>query len=93
MTTLERALSILRDGFRDGEGYYMTDMRLRGVFLSDRPLDQNEGVISDADTILAVEFGVPAILDEYEVVEEGKPYREWCVPSDFIRQFARTRIV
>ncbi|MER8438341.1 hypothetical protein NKH36_00060 [Mesorhizobium sp. M1312] len=72
----------------------MTDKEMRGVFLSDRPLDANEGVALGADTILAVEFSVPlSILDDYELVEEGKGYREWTVPSDFIRQFARTRIV
>jgi hypothetical protein len=35
--------AILRDGFRDGEGSYLLEgMTLRGVFVSDMPLDSNE---------------------------------------------------
>jgi hypothetical protein len=25
-------------------------------------------------------------LSDYEVIEEGKPYREWCVPAETLRQ-------
>ena len=38
---------ILRDGFRDGEGRYMTDVILRGVWLSAVPLDIHEGAGGD----------------------------------------------
>lgn len=36
------ALSILTEGFRDGEGHYGTNTILRGVWLSDIPLDAND---------------------------------------------------
>jgi hypothetical protein len=37
--------SIVRDGFRDAEGSYgLEDFVLRGVFLSDVPLDMHEGL-------------------------------------------------
>ncbi|HVD81694.1 MAG TPA: hypothetical protein VNB87_14295 [Propionibacteriaceae bacterium] len=26
-------------------------------------------------------------LDEYEIVEEGKPYRVWCVPAEVLNRF------
>jgi hypothetical protein len=28
-------------------------------------------------------------LDEYEILEEGKPYREWIVPAQLLNQFPR----
>lgn len=37
------APDILRDGFKDAEGTYLTDRVWRGVWVSDRPLDINEG--------------------------------------------------
>ena len=42
-TTQEAASSILADGFRDGEGTYLTSEIHRGVWVSDSPLDANEG--------------------------------------------------
>jgi hypothetical protein len=41
-TSAENAEQILREGFRDGEGYYLTEQLWRGVWLSDTPLDGNE---------------------------------------------------
>lgn len=52
MPTSERAVlyhrtpaasEILARGFRDAEGTYMLGIVLRGVWLSDVPLDSNEG--------------------------------------------------
>ena len=39
----ESARSILSEGFRDGEGYYLLNIMTSGVFLSNAPLDVNEG--------------------------------------------------
>jgi hypothetical protein len=44
-TTPESAELIVRDGFRDSEGYYGfldLDEPLRGVFIADTPVDENE---------------------------------------------------
>ena len=38
-----QADAILEGGFRDSKGSYMTDEVHEGVFLSDRPLNENEG--------------------------------------------------
>ena len=73
----------------------MTHATLRGVFLSDRPLGSQEGAgpLSDSEaTVLAVEFGVPLReLADYELIEEGKPYREWCIPAHVIRRCGKVR--
>jgi hypothetical protein len=84
------AEAILRDGFVDSEGSYVNDEVLRGVFLSNRPLDCNEGVRASDGVALAVTFDSIALdeLDEHELVEDGKTYREWCIPVDVIRRHA-----
>jgi hypothetical protein len=42
VTTAEAAETILREGFQDGSGTYMTSIVLTGVWLSDSPLDCND---------------------------------------------------
>jgi hypothetical protein len=77
------AAAILRDGFRDGEGSYgLATLWLTGVFLSDVPLDENEG--AKGDDLLAVDLPAGLDLDEFEIIEDLKPYREWCVPAALI---------
>jgi hypothetical protein len=78
------AAAILRDGFIDTTGSYMAiDVEFSGVWVADRPLDDNEG--ADGDVVLVVDIGEASIA-EYEVIEEGKPYREWCVPADVLNE-------
>ncbi len=81
---------ILRDGFRDGEGDYMTDVVLRGVWLSDVALDIQEG--ANGNQVLGVELP-DALAIEHEVVEEEKPFREFLVPADVLNRQGRTRLL
>jgi len=64
----------------------MTTHEHTGVWLSNVPLDVNEG--ARGDTLLQVELPVETIND-YEWIEEGKPYREWLVPARLINQIGR----
>jgi hypothetical protein len=84
------AAEILRDGFRDGEGDYMTDVVLRGVWLSDVPLDIQEG--ANGRQVLEVELP-DALAIEHEVVEGEKPFRELLVPADVLNRQGRTRLL
>ena len=59
--------AILAEGFEDRAGYYMTDRLWSGVWLSDRPLDVNEG--TEGDTLLSVEMPEDDVLF-YEWVED-----------------------
>lgn len=73
--------AILAEGFRDGTGFYMCidlDEPLAGVFVSDRPLDENEGAIGDV--LLSLDVPVE-LFESYELVEDGKPYRESIIPA------------
>ena len=75
----DAADDILRGGFREGEGNYMSDVTLRGVWLSDVPLDIHEG--AGGDQVLEVELP-DALAIEHEVVEEGKRLgSSWFPPT------------
>ena len=67
----------------------MTDRLWSGVWLSDRPLDANEG--AHGDVLLAVEIPVDDVLF-YEWVEEGKPYREFLVPAELVNRYLPFRV-
>ncbi len=80
------AEAILREGFIDHSGSYMcTDMILTGVFVSDKPLDGNEG--ANGEFLLAMEIP-DATFDQYELVNEGfeGTYRESCIPAAVLNQ-------
>lgn len=72
--------AILREGFRDLRG----SMDLSGVWLSAVPLDIGEG--AKGPTVLSIDIPEEELVD-FEVLEEGKPYREWCVPADLVNRF------
>ncbi|MDA4124034.1 MAG: hypothetical protein OK438_01095 [Thaumarchaeota archaeon] len=90
-TTVETARMILREGFRDDEGSYLTERTFRGVWVSDRPLDSNEGTKEGALMVLDVDLP-PRQLAKWEWVEEGKTYREWLIPASVLNQHSRVRL-
>ena len=88
-TSTENARAILAGGFRDGSGTYLTEQEFSGVWLSDVPLDGNEG--ASGDVLLAVEIA-PELVEHYEWIEVGRTFREYLVPSALINQHARVSI-
>jgi hypothetical protein len=83
--------AILASGWRDGHGTYLTGAPLKGVWVADVSLDENEGASGDA--VLVIELP-DAVFAEYEVVEEGKPYREALVPAVVLNEYrAMTRLI
>ncbi len=92
-TTSESAKSILQTGFVDGHGKYMTSEMFSGVWISDQPLDANEG--ARGNTLLALTFDAEfseSDLAPYEWVEEHKGYREWLVPAALLNQKSTVQI-
>ncbi len=82
-TSRENAASILREGFRDSTDTFMTSHAYTGVWLSNVPLDENEGASSEA--LLRVSLNLSEDdLAQYEWVEECKGYREWLIPASVI---------
>jgi hypothetical protein len=85
-TTEEAAASILREGFRDGTGSYgCVGITLTGVFVSDLPVDENEG----AKGYAVLETNVPEgfDLDGFGIVEEGRPPWEWLIPAAVLNRW------
>ena len=61
----------------------MTQNTYSGVWVSDRPLDLNEGACGD--TLLRITLAIDDdALSEFEWVEEDKGYREWLVPASLL---------
>ena len=90
-TTVDGGEAILQSGFRDAKGAYgFADLELEGVWLSDRPLDCNEGAGPDegASMLLRVVLTDETAIAEYEVIEEGSSYRTWCVPASVTNAYA-----
>jgi len=56
----------------------------RGVWLSNVPLDINEG--ADGDTLLCVTLACDSErISDFECVEASKPYREWLIPAAVLK--------
>jgi len=90
-TRASAAESILRDGFRDGYGRYMTDREFSGVWLCDQLLDSNEGAWGDA--LLRVDLACNETeISDFEWIEEGKSYREWLIPAAFVNGLAEVSL-
>ena len=90
-TTPEAAEKIVADGFRDSSGFYMIARETSGVWLSDVPLDDNEG--ASGDTLLFVDLALSEEeIAKYEWIEEWKTYREWQIPADLVNENASIRI-
>ena len=68
----------------------MVGFTLSGVWVSDEPLGIHEG--AGGEDLLAVTVPDDLDLGYYEVVEEGKPYREWCVPADLLNEHGSVRL-
>ena len=86
----DAAEAILAEGFRDAEGTYMTAEWWAGVWVSDRPLDCNDG--ANGDWVLTIDVG-DADLSEWEWVEEDKTYREWMVPAAVLNRYPVIEVI
>ena len=82
--------AILQEGFRDTTGTYMTGYEFTGVWVSDIPLDENEG--ADGDVLLALDIP-EEIFVKYEWVEAEKPYRESLIPAKILNSLGSLEIV
>lgn len=87
-TGARAARAILRSGFRDATHYYLTLTPHTGVWLSDVPLNVNDGVNGDA--LLVVEIDGRKV-SKFEWVEEAKPYREFLVPAKVLNTYGSVR--
>lgn len=85
-TTSEAASAIAASGFHDTEGSYLTLNLYSGVWVSDVPLDDNEGAVGVV--LFAIDLPV-SVFEEYEWVEEHKTYREALIPAAILNAAER----
>lgn len=93
-TAPENVAPILHGGFRDATGSYMlANLTLTGVFLSNVPLDENEG--AKGGEVLEVDLPDDVDLADFEIVDESgfSGYREWCVPAALINGRGTVRLL
>lgn len=86
----EHAQDILSGGFKDGRGNYGTGRMWEGVWLSNVPLDSNEG--ASGDTLLSIDIPEEGI-GVFEWIEDDKPYREFLIPAEFVNSYGSPIIV
>ena len=87
-TTKQAAKAILRHGFKDTEGRYLTTTLHKGVWISDRPLDPNIG--PKEYVLLTVKIDGRRVR-VFEWIEEGKGYREFLVPARTLNKYGTIR--
>jgi hypothetical protein len=92
-TTEGAQMRILRSGFRDGKGPYLTAEHHRGVWLSNVPLSVGEGTPDGPLLRVAVAISAAKLVREYEWIEEDKPYREFLLPAAVLNACARVELV
>jgi hypothetical protein len=84
--------AIRREGVRDATGSYMfANITLTGVWLSDEPLNINQG--ARGDDLLEVIMPDEVDLSDFEIIQDDIGYREWCVPAALINERAAVRLM
>jgi len=83
------AAEILRDGFGETTGTYLTPTDYSGVWLFDRPLDDHIGD-DDPDVILELEIPEDVVAPFEWLV--GMPYREFLMPARIVNEYGPPRV-
>jgi len=91
-TSDEGVAAILENGFKDSEGFYGMGIELKGVWISNRPLDINEGT-APGPLLRIMLRTVEAQLEEFEVINDGATYREWCLPAALLNSKATAEVI
>jgi len=84
--------NISQEGFRDGTGNYLTMNTYSGVWLSNVPLDENDGAVGDILLEVTTDMTESEIA-QYEWIEKAKGYREFLVPAAEINSRMKARII
>lgn len=80
----EAVEGIRSGGFVDSTADYGTRTETTGVWLSNVLLDEGSGAFGDTALRVLLDLSLEE-LQQYEWVEEGKPYREWQIPAAHLR--------
>jgi hypothetical protein len=85
----KHSVEILRDGFGERSGTYLTHTDQSGVWLFDRPVNAHIG-IDDSDVMLELE--VPeSVVAPFEWAVD-LPYREFLMPAALVNLYGPPRV-
>lgn len=90
-TSSDGAAAICGGGFKDRETVF-GGISLNGVWMSNRPLDRNEGTATGPLLRILIRVEL-ADLADLEVVNDDATYREWCVPAAWLNARAVVEVV
>jgi len=83
------AAEILRDGFGETSGTYLTESDHSGVWLFDRPL---ESYMGGGDAVVLLELEIPEpIASPFQWVT-SLPYRQFLMPAALINKYGLPRV-
>ena len=91
-TDKETSVKILKGGFCDGVGNYLTTNEYKGVWLSNCPLDENEGAYGEILLEVLIDLTADELI-KYEWIEQNKWYREFLVPANVVNKHSIVRIM
>jgi hypothetical protein len=80
------ATEILRDGFGESSGTYLTESDHSGVWLFDRPVDNYMGG-GDLAVLLELEIPEPVVAP-FEWAS-SLPYRQFLMPAALVNKYGR----
>ena len=83
------AAEILRDGFGEETGTYLTPMDYSGAWLFDRPPDDHTCDV-DPDVIMELEI-FEDVVGAFERLV-GRPNREFLMPARIVNQYGPPRV-
>ena len=81
---------ILRDGFGETSGAYLTESDRSGVWLFDRPIDTRMG--GGADAVMLVLEMPESIVVPFEWGFD-LPYRQFLMPAALVNLYGRPRVL
>lgn len=81
---------ILKNGFTDSDGFFMNNTLFKGVWFSDTPVKISSTTIGEA--LLMIEIPEEAV-SEFELADGDKPYREFLVPAEVVKEYGAPTVV
>ncbi len=96
----DTAIQVLVEGFWDSPSTWLPERPERGVWLTERPLNANDGLPPGWDTVLEVQFDRPLEqLSQWRWVTDGDAARgvpeecAWLIPAEFVNTVGRVRLL
>lgn len=88
VTNTKTAKNIVKMGFKDKVGNYGMPIQMKGVWFANGILGCNDGVCEFDEDPVYFAISIPlAVIKDREVIEEAKPYREWCISAKTVNKY------